>query len=622
MLKQLYVTCPTEDYEYELGQLCDPPVPFRSSLAARVGVIFAGVLLAFWSFQAPLALSGQTTAKALTQEELIGLLEAGVSPKRVEALVQDRGLSFTLTPQFEQTLRRVGADAELIEFIRQNAKPAGPPELVVESNPGGAQVFVDNDLVARTSAGGWAKIATLLPGPHSLRVSADGYSDLVREIDLKAGETLTIKAVLGRAAAMPASIHIDSKPAGATVYLDGKPVGTTGSEGSLRLSDRAPGKHRLRLSVQGFTDFEQSLDLTAGKTTTVTAVLEPSKAATSGLTLEGLPRGATVFVDDTLFDKSSAGGSLNIPDLAPGKHRVRVAAEGYSPFEQIFDLGAGSILTLRTSLVPLAPTPGLARENAKDGMKYVWIPPGTFMMGCSPGETQNCLEDERPSHRVTISRAFWMGQMEVTVGAYKRFVASAGKSMPSEPVFGSRTLNPGWANERMPIVNVNRADAEAYCGWAGGRLPTEAEWESAARAGSTEGRYGPVDEVAWYANNSGRAVIDSELIWKQEQARFSDRLNANECTFHAVGLKKPNAYNLYDTLGNVWEWVRDWYAEKYYSNSPELDPRGPAAGEFGILRGGSWFTGPRVSRAAPRYKSAPDSRGFAIGIRCARDAPP
>ena len=622
MLKRLYATCPAEDCEYEFGQVRDPRAASRASLTARECLIFAGLLLAVWSVLTPQPLRGQAAAKALTQEEIIGLLEAGVAPKRVEALVKDRGLSFELTPEVEQNLRRVGADTELIEVIRLYSKPAGPPELVIESNPGGAQVFVDDALVARTSSGGWARIATLAPGRHSLRISAEGYSDLVRAIDLKAGKTLTIKAALGRAATIPAILLIESKPGGASAHLDGKLVGATGNDGRLRVPDLSPGKRRLRLSAQGHMDFEQTIELKAGKITTVTAGLEPIRVATAGLILGALPRGASVFVDDALLDKSSAGGSLKIPELAPGKHRVRVAAEGYSAFEQTINLGAGSILTLRTRLLPLAPTPGLARESLRDGMKYVWIPPGTFMMGCSPGETEHCLEDERPSHRVTVSRAFWMGQTEVTVGAYKRFASSSGKNMPSEPVFGTIALNPGWANEQMPMVNVSRADAEAYCGWAGGRLPTETEWEYAARAGSTEGRYGPVDDVAWYANNSGRAVLDSELIWKREQNRFSERLNANRNTFHAVGRKKPNAYNLYDILGNVWEWVRDWYAEKYYTNSPELDPRGPAEGDFGILRGGSWFTGPRVSRAAPRYRIPPESYGFAIGIRCVRDAAP
>ena len=91
---------------------------------------------------------------------------------------------------------------------------------------------------------------------------------------------------------------------------------------------------------------------------------------------------------------------------------------------------------------------------------------------------------------------------------------------------------------------------------------------------------------------------------------------------HPVAQKQPNAFKLYDMVGNVWEWVNDYYGEKFYSTSPARDPKGPAAGDFRILRGGAWFNGPRVARATARYKNAPNSRGFSLGFRCARDTAP
>jgi len=228
---------------------------------------------------------------------------------------------------------------------------------------------------------------------------------------------------------------------------------------------------------------------------------------------------------------------------------------------------------------------GEARVNPKDGLKYVWIPPGTFMMGCSPSDNE-CEDNEKPPHQVTITKGYWLGQTEVTVGAYKRFAAATGKAMPP-----AAFSNPGWSNEQMPIVGVTWDEAKAYCAWAGGRLPTEAEWEYAARAGSTEERHGPIDEIAWYESNSGLKT-------------------------HEVGQKRANAFGLFDMLGNVFEWVNDRYGEKYYQSSPTQDPTGPASGGFHVLRGGSWGQNPECVRVSFRSRGDFVSAFFDIGFRC------
>jgi formylglycine-generating enzyme required for sulfatase activity len=228
---------------------------------------------------------------------------------------------------------------------------------------------------------------------------------------------------------------------------------------------------------------------------------------------------------------------------------------------------------------------GRVRTNPIDELNYVWIPPGNFMMGCSPGDSE-CSNEENPSHGVTISKGFWLGQVPVTVGTYKRFTGVTGRQMPAAPSF-----NKAWTNENMPIVGVSWDDAQAYCGWMGGRLPTEAEWEYAARAGSTEIRYGSIDEIAWYSNNSSAQT-------------------------HEVAQKRPNAWNLYDMLGNVWEWVDDWYDENYYTESPGNDPRGPSAGQARVLRGGSWFNNLWNVRLSSRKCSDPGYRYNYAGLRC------
>jgi formylglycine-generating enzyme required for sulfatase activity len=268
-------------------------------------------------------------------------------------------------------------------------------------------------------------------------------------------------------------------------------------------------------------------------------------------------------------------------------------------------------------------SPGETRINPNDGLKYVWIPPGTFAMGCSAPD-KDCNVSEMPPHQVIITKGFWIGQTAVTVGAYKRFAWAEGRPMP--PQVPGTPINPGWRNDNMPIEAVLWVDAEAYCSWAGGRLPTEAEWEYAARGGTTGARYGPVDEIAWYADNSGKKRLDSTRIWEENQ-KYWDRpgyKNYNQQLYydnsnsvHEVGLKRPNSFGLFDMLGNVWEWVNDWYDDHYYATSPIQDPAGPASGENRVMRGGSWYTKPEFVRVSERGADYPLHRADDRGFRCA-----
>jgi formylglycine-generating enzyme required for sulfatase activity len=287
----------------------------------------------------------------------------------------------------------------------------------------------------------------------------------------------------------------------------------------------------------------------------------------------GLELLAVIGVGIWYFSLSRPEPPRNVTSLSPGS-TVTAGQEGRT----------------EAPLANLRPVPREAKVNPKDGLKYVWIPPGTFQMGCSPGDRE-CNDDEKPTHQVTITKGFWLGQTEVTVGAYKRFVGAMGWQMPPEPYSSVRPLNPGWGDEAMPIVDVTWDDAQAYCRWAGGRLLTEAEWEYAAHGGSTEARYGPIDEVAWYASNSGQKT-------------------------HEVGQKRANGFGLYDILGNVWEWVNDWWNQSYYQNSPSQDPTGPVNGELRVLRGGSWMGVPRFVRVSLRFRVYPAFESSNVGFRC------
>ncbi len=223
--------------------------------------------------------------------------------------------------------------------------------------------------------------------------------------------------------------------------------------------------------------------------------------------------------------------------------------------------------------------------DARTGIKWVLIPSGSFTMGCTAGDGE-CEGDERPAHRVTISRPFYMAETETTNGQYGRM--------------GSANGSPD-----HPKVSVSWTEAEAYCRWAGGRLPTEAEWEYAARGGQEGNRY------PW-----GNSISHDEANYDGTGGRDSWTKTSPVKSFAA------NGFGLYDIAGNVWEWVADWYDEGYYGRSPSTDPTGPSTGSTRVLRGGSWDSLPGWLRVSYRDRTSPDNRGVINGFRCTRDANP
>lgn len=257
------------------------------------------------------------------------------------------------------------------------------------------------------------------------------------------------------------------------------------------------------------------------------------------------------------------------------------------------------------------------KKNPKDGLTYVWIPAGKFVMGCDEAD---CRTDEKPQHSVTITKGFYLGETEVPVSAFKDYAAASGTPMPAETFWNNRPMNEGWKSTNSPMVEVSWDGARQYCEWVGGRLPTEAEWEYAARGGTTGAHYGELSRIAWYADNSGNTPIDSLAILNTDAANYENRIMTNGDNFHPVGLKAANEFGLHDVIGNVWEWVADYYDEKYYSSSASEDPKGPGAGTLHIGRGGSYFMHPKRATVTARSPQKADYHNAGFGFRCAWDS--
>jgi formylglycine-generating enzyme required for sulfatase activity len=243
---------------------------------------------------------------------------------------------------------------------------------------------------------------------------------------------------------------------------------------------------------------------------------------------------------------------------------------------------------------------------AKDGMEYLSVPPGRYQMGCVPADSE-CEPREKPRHTVTIARGFWLGRTEVTVAAYRRFAAATGRPMPAAPDF-----NRGWLHDTHPMVKVSWHDAAAYCGWTGGRLPTEEEWEYAARA-SRETKYPWGNTIGHDRANYGRDECCGGL--EQGQDRWAST--------SPVGSFPPNDFGLHDMSGNVWEWCEDAYRADAYQVPVSSPAAAGASPTERVLRGGGWSSDPWLTRLSYRLGSDPGSdSNYVGGFRCLMDLRP
>ncbi len=237
------------------------------------------------------------------------------------------------------------------------------------------------------------------------------------------------------------------------------------------------------------------------------------------------------------------------------------------------------------------PPAGTTRVNPTDGQVYVWIPGGKFTMGCSPND-RDCDPDSEPVHAEEIV-GFWMGQTPVTVGAWKRYRAATGETaLPTSDLLTPAKLNEASRDDNMPAVLMDWFAAKKFCEWADGVLPEDEYWEYAARAGSTAARYGDLDKIAWYADNSGRRPISSEAVFANNSLNYGAQLRANGDGPHPVARKAPNAWGLYDMLGNVTEWVVNTHTK--------IDGRSISVSEEAGERGCSWFDREKKCRVSAR----------------------
>ena len=290
------------------------------------------------------------------------------------------------------------------------------------------------------------------------------------------------------------------------------------------------------------------------------------------------------------------------------------------------------------------------------GMKLTLIPSGEFMMGSKESAeetaafyrkafgkqdvitnffkalysekeelTADAFKDEHPQHRVRITRPFYLGTYHVTRGQFRQFVKDSGQKMGSEKGDAS-DVNDWWRNSGVrktddhPVDCISWNDAVAFCKWLSRkegkayRLPTEAEWEYACRAGTTTHFYSGDDpETVAKVGNVADAAYSRQFSYRG----YAIKANDGYVFTSPVGKFKPNAFGLYDMHGNVYQWCADRYSAGYYAKSPVHDPTGPDSGDWRVVRGGCWGESAFRSASAFRFAMTPGQRGYPVGLRVA-----
>ena len=306
----------------------------------------------------------------------------------------------------------------------------------------------------------------------------------------------------------------------------------------------------------------------------------------------GVPATNVVAVNSTTVTAVTPAGSVGAASVEVTGAKGTATASGAFTYVLI-------VVPSWATLLELSPDPAVVTDanlraaivasgfawrvrDTSSNIEMLLVPQGTFMVGCSPGDGQ-CNSNETPTHQVTLTQAFYMGKTEVTQAQWLAKIGS-NPSYFQPPIYTLDT--------NRPVETVSWTNCNFFCTQVGLRLPTEAEWEYACRAGTTTPRYGELNEIAWNFGNAGG-------------------------TTHAVATKLPNALGFYDTLGNVYEWCQDWYGP--YSSGSVTNPTGPSIGSYRLIRDCGMNTDRTNCRASFRNQSQPDSSGGNVGFRVARN---
>ena len=476
-------------------------------------------------------------------------------------------------------------------YVLTLTKPSGVQEPVdaggnfyaISVQPKTATLWIDGKPQEVSSDGEYS--AMLAYGSHTYKVEAGGYISKSGSFTIGKGDMTPISVSLVSALA---TLSVSCPTPAVSLYVDKKSVGSLPWNGNLK-----EGMHLLEVRKDGYRSQQKTIQLAQQQKLDV--AFDALSAIQGNLSVNFKPFGSDVYVDGVKVGQSPRVFN----GVLVGNHNVEIRKSGYTTSRQTVTISEGQTASISgslTSTTSASSTNALSSSGSSQSGNTLTIPvknginiemvkveAGSFNMGATP-EMQDPDTDEKPVHRVTLTNNYYIGKYEVTQALWKIVMGSnpsnsKGDNLPVEQV--------SWNDCQDFISKLNAMTGKRF------RLPSEAEWEYAARGGKKSRGYqysgsNTIGDVAWYDGN-------------------------NSSMTHAVGTKQPNELGLYDMTGNVWEWCQDWYDS--YSSSPQTNPIGAVSGSYRVFRGGGINSSARFCHSSIRFDNSPAFRSFILGLR-------
>ena len=480
----------------------------------------------------------------------------------------------------------VGKVESGMTYVLTLLKPSGSTEPVdaggnfyaLTVNPKNAVVTIDGNQQTVSTDGAYS--AMLPYGSHTYKVEAGGYISKSGSFTISNSDMTPINVSLVSAMA---SVSVTCHTPAVSLYVDKKSVGTIPWTGSLK-----EGMHLIEAKKEGYRSQQRTINLSQQQK--LDMAFNELAAIQGNLSVNYKPFGADVYVDGKKIGQSPRVFN----GIMVGNHKVEIKKDGYGTDSKTVNILEGQTATLAgvlTTNTTASSTTGSTLSGntitipVKNGIniEMVRVEAGTFTMGATQ-EMKDPYDDEKPTHQVTLTNDYYIGKYEVTQALWKAVMGKnpskyKGDNLPVERV--------SWEDCLIFLSKLNSITGKKF------RLPTEAEWEYAARGGKKSRGYqysgsNNISDVAWYKDNSGSKT-------------------------HAVGSKQGNELGIYNMSGNVFEWCQDWLG--LYDSSSQVNPTGAEGGSLRVIRGGSWFNAARHCRSSCRNSDSPDFRGNFLGLR-------